>query len=433
MQDDTFELQRCTLLVNSNERERGTTTNFTVHLDNNHRAANVTSVHLLNAQVPNMFDNVTEGKNFFHLCVNAKKIPVINTHRGVITAWYGAVLTEESKLQMSKDELIRVTIPPGHYDSSRLAIAINDAISESLQKWITSLPYSVYWPNPNSYVSSDGTLRVYGDDPELDKKYEVEPMLNVLSTLIKTFHDTNRVTIDPITNMMKLQTIFDVVKGVTGADDYKKTKSETSLPVVSGFVQNVNSVLRIKTPTYEGWFTVPPEYRTGFPDMNGLFSGLTGLPEGVISFGVPNVLGFADLTSAINPATYDDPNVLFYPTLTEYNEITSLCPINLSGVTEVLITSSRLAGGRSIGLHTASKTTKADTNVLAVISLAETGRGFTAVLKPEDTELTRINYNSHRSLADIDIQFRDVNGNILSLPDNYNTSVLLGITYTSEF
>ena len=329
-----------------------------------------------------MLDNVTDDSNFFHLQVNASSLPILPL----------TVAAVPLGVDLNRDELIRVTVPPGHYSSNTLAVALNKAISKSLQEWIVTVKYWPLLADPAVPVSDEKLIGLY--------------WMTYLQVFIKAFHDENRVSIDPITGKMTIQSLFHIVKKITGSDDYQTTRTETSLPVTSGFVNNIPSILKVRPQTVESWFDVPNEY---FLIPHSVFMDIQQQAS----------LNYLPVTL---PLRFD-----------AYSEITSVCPVNLSGVTEVLITSSKLAGGRSIGLHTASKTTKADTNVLAVISLAETGRGFTAVLKPEDTELTRIDYNSHRSLADIDIQFRDINGKILSLPDNYNTSILLGITYTTEY
>lgn len=103
---------------------------------------------------------------------------------------------------------------------------------------------------------------------------------------------------------------------------------------------------------------------------------------------------------------------------------TATNPINLSGVTEVLIRSSTLAPGRTIALKS-DLVGKSKENILDYISLATTPRGQYCYHQPADPNGTLVRYRGSKNASLIDLQVTDILGRPLFLPDNYHVSLCL--------
>jgi hypothetical protein len=99
-------------------------------------------------------------------------------------------------------------------------------------------------------------------------------------------------------------------------------------------------------------------------------------------------------------------------------------PFNLSGVEYVAIHSPQVAYNH--GLESGAR---GAVSILDIVSLTNTPFGAVAYHETKDDELAEVIYTEPTNLSNISIVLRDKNGTKLSLPDNFDCSVIIKVFF----
>jgi hypothetical protein len=106
------------------------------------------------------------------------------------------------------------------------------------------------------------------------------------------------------------------------------------------------------------------------------------------------------------------------------NNITLPNPFNLSGVEYVAIHSPQVAYN-----HALESGARGAVSILDIVSLTETPFGAVAYHETKDDELAEVIFTEPTNLSNISIVLRDKNGTKLSLPDNFDCSIIIKVFF----